>query len=211
MFAPWRTRLPRSFELVPIELPGRGARFEEAPIGNMRALVDRLLPEVSAHATGPFMVFGHGVGAKIAFELTRMLARRGLEAQHLFVAASPSGSFPAHGKGLHGLPRPELVTELRRAGTPEAVLRNERLLDLLLPSIRADLELAAEYEVFPGSPLACPITAFAGASDVDIPVDDVACWGRHTTARFELVVLDAGHNFIKDCADELVEDIARAA
>jgi surfactin synthase thioesterase subunit len=107
--------------------------------------------------------------------------------------------------------RAELVAELRRlGGTSERVLDAEGLLGRLLPAIRADFQLAAEYEVLPGFRLACPVTAFAGTLDPDITVDDVAGWACHTTGPFRLAHFEAGHHFLKERAAEIVGEILRA-
>jgi medium-chain acyl-[acyl-carrier-protein] hydrolase len=112
---------------------------------------------------------------------------------------------------MHALPRDELVAALRRlGGTPPHVLENDRLLDLLLPTIRADFKLALEYEVVPGPTLACPLTAFAGTRDPDVPVEDVAAWRQHTTGPFVVSRLEAGHHVVKECGAEIVGEIVRA-
>lgn len=202
LYTGWRALLPEWLTLSPIELPGRGARSHEPPIGSMPALVERLLPEIPDE---PLATFGHSLGAKIAFEIARH--RRPL---HLFVAASPSHRFPSWGKELHRKPREELLAELIREGTPTRVLEDERLVDLLLPMVRADFQLAVEYEP-PSLPTPdCPITAFAGTRDPDITIDDVASWARHTRGAFRLRPLEAGHHFVCETAAEVVGELVRA-
>jgi surfactin synthase thioesterase subunit len=207
-FVAWRALLPASITLAPIEIPGRGARSHEPPIGSMPALIDRLLPEVMAARAGAerIALFGHSLGAKIAFELARIVP-----AAHLFVAASPSHRFPSWGQGLHLKPRRELLDEIKRIGdTPARLLDDDELVDLLLPSMRADFQLAVEYEP-PASPtLACPLTAFAGARDPHITVEDIAGWRRHTRSGFYLHTLDAGHGLVRERAAELASTIAAA-
>jgi medium-chain acyl-[acyl-carrier-protein] hydrolase len=211
IFSAFRPFLPAELALLPLELPGHGARFAESPVGSMRALIDRLLPEALALTPRPFAMFGYSLGAKIGFELARALAACGRSPVHLFVAASPSDRFPEHGRGLHLRSRDEVVAELRRlGGTPARVLDEERLLGRLMPAIRADLQLAAEYEVLPGLRLACPVTAFAGTRDPDITVEDVAGWARHTSGPFRLTRFDAGHHFLKERAAQIVDEILRA-
>jgi surfactin synthase thioesterase subunit len=134
----------------------------------------------------------------------------GLDVGHLFVAASPSDGFPARGKGMHLLPREALVRELATLGTSAIVLQNERLLDLFLPSIRADLELATEYRVLPGPTLTCPITVFAGTRDPEISVCDMEGWARHTTGPFLLKHIPAAHDVIKERPAAIVDEILRA-
>jgi medium-chain acyl-[acyl-carrier-protein] hydrolase len=156
-------------------------------------------------------MFGYSLGAKVGFELARALVRHGRPPLHLFVAASPSHRFPDSGRGLHLRSPEELVAELRRLGaTPARVLDEKRLLPRILPAIRADFQLAAEYKVLPGPPLDCPLTAFAGTLDPDITVDDMAGWARHTRGPFHLTSFAAGHHFLQGRAAEMVGEIRRA-
>jgi surfactin synthase thioesterase subunit len=212
IFAPLCAQLRSdAVELTPMELPGRGARAAEPAIASMPALIDRLLPSALSLGDRPLAVFGHSLGAKVGFELARALAAHGRPPVHLFVAASPSHRFPDAGRGLHLRSQPELIAELRRlGGTPERVLGEERLLERMLPALRADFQLAVEYEVLDGPRLACPVTAFAGTLDREIAVEDVAGWATHTTGPFHLARLEAGHHLVKERAAEIADEIARA-
>jgi hypothetical protein len=55
---------------------------------------------------------------------------------------------------LSGLPKSELVKKLQKFnGTPVKGLQSDELLDLTLPTIRADLELYETYEYHPEPPI----------------------------------------------------------
>ena len=87
--------------------------------------------------------------------------------------------------------------------------RGDRMLPL---SVQVALALSKRKnsEVLSGPTLDCPLTAFAGAHDPNIAVDDVAGWKRHTTGSFQLVRLDAGHYFVRERNADLVGEIVRA-
>jgi len=209
-FARWKPLLPGWLELSTIELPGHGPRSSEPAIGSMRAMIELLLPEALALADRPLAIFGHSVGAKIGFELARALARSNHPPVHLFVAASPSHGFPETGRGLHLRSRDEFIAELRRlGGTPTWLLEDERRIDPLLPTLRADFQLAVEYRVFPGPKLDCPVTAFAGTLDPHVSVEDISAWRSHTTGTFRLAQLEVGHYFVKERAPDVVARIVQ--
>jgi surfactin synthase thioesterase subunit len=211
VFTRWRPLLPPWLELSTIELPGRGTRADEPPITSMNAMLETLLPHALALADRPLAIFGHSMGAKIGFELARRLAALGRAPVHLFVAASPWCRFPVHGCGLHLRPRDEFVAELvRLGGTPLHLLADPSRLDPLLPTLRADFQIAVEYEPLPGPQLACPVTAFAGTLDPHIAVDDVAGWVAHTSAAFRLSRLEVGHYFVKERATDVVTQIVHS-
>ncbi|TDD12640.1 thioesterase II family protein, partial [Nonomuraea diastatica] len=79
--------------VIPLQLPGRGNRFSEPPHHDMRALVDDLLTGVRTYLDRPFAIFGHSMGARIAYEVACALLERGWPLPERIIAA---GSPPPH-------------------------------------------------------------------------------------------------------------------
>ncbi|MGA8518751.1 MAG: alpha/beta fold hydrolase, partial [Pseudonocardiaceae bacterium] len=69
----WPAHLPDGVEVVSVQLPGRENRFDEQPIDSMDQLVGSLLDGLAGNLIAPFALFGHSMGALIAFELARRL------------------------------------------------------------------------------------------------------------------------------------------
>ena len=59
---------------------------------------------------------------------------------------------------------PALFRERLRglSGTPEVLLQDEELMDLMSPLLRSDFELSETYKREQHPPLRCPISAFGG-------------------------------------------------
>ena len=186
-------------EFVSVELPGHGRRLGEP----LRRSLPTLIREVATAITPwlhdkPFALFGHSMGGLLAFELARELRRRRLPAPcHLFVSATPAPSTVPADRALHLFTDDQLVAELRRlGGTPLAVLREPELLGLLLPVLRADLTLCHTHHHREESPLACPITAIGGSSDLTVPSERLLGWAAQTSGAFEQIVLPGGHFYL---------------
>ena len=190
--------LPDDVELCAVELPGHGRRLREAPLTRLRPLVDQITDVLAEEIHGPYVLLGYSVGALVAFEVTRELARYGWPGPRaLFAAAARAPHLPAARPRLHDLPRAELVEGLHRlAGTRNPLLDNEELVDLMLPVLRADLAVDESYTYERGGPLDCPIAAFGGADDWSVPSSALAAWGDLTTADFSVTVLPGGHFFL---------------
>src|SRR5262249_42750474 len=87
IFHGWQQDLPRTIEVTPVHLPGRGKRIREKPFTELTALAEVLTGEISPHVDKPYALFGHSLGAIIAFEVARGLRRRGLPLpRRLFVS-----------------------------------------------------------------------------------------------------------------------------
>ena len=73
MYLRWRRFLPPSVRIVPVELPGRGARMGETFVEDFDALVARICTEQADAMRGDFALFGHSMGALLVHGVTRRL------------------------------------------------------------------------------------------------------------------------------------------
>ena len=208
-FRPWHRLLPDGIDLCPVELPGRGARIDEAPFRRMDSLVDRLAEVLAPLLEIPFALFGHSMGAAIAYALARRLgAAGGPAAMHLFVSGAAAPDRTPRNPPLHALPDRELIAALTEfGGTPPAVLARNELLTALLPTLRADLALAETYTAARSAPVSCPITAFGGSGDT-IGRRALQGWGAFTTGAFRLRIFPGDHFYLAGAASELADEIA---
>lgn len=206
----WQQYMPESIEVLPIQLPGRGVRMTEPLFTKLAPLVLALSQSLVNEMDPPFALFGHSMGGLIAFELARRLRReRRPLPVHLFISAK---CCPPRAEEVLAaeLSDSQLIEILRRyEGTPAEVLDNPELMHLLLPVIRADMELCKTYLCDPEPPLECPITAFGGLEDHISGRACLAGWRKHTTGPFTLRMFPAGHFFIKIWERSVLEIISR--
>ncbi|WP_350301786.1 thioesterase II family protein [Peribacillus frigoritolerans] len=81
-------------------------------------------------------------------------------------------------------------------GTPEQLINNKELLDLYLPSIRADYKLVETYKFQERlSLLNIPFYVFYGDKD-DIKMDELQEWKIHTSQTCRWYEFIGGHFFI---------------
>ena len=192
-------------EVCGIQLPGREGRITEALYRSMDRLVDEAANAISRYDDLPRAFYGHSMGALVAYEL---IARLG--GAHLFVSGCSSPRRVPAQQQLHRLPDAELIAAIASwNGTPEAVLREPELMSLMLPVVRADLEIFEQYATSSGTLLQCPITAIAGDSDDRAPAAGMENWRSVTKGPFRLHVIKGGHFFLRDSRQTLLELIQR--
>ncbi|HEX3044655.1 MAG TPA: thioesterase domain-containing protein [Bacillota bacterium] len=212
VYTKWRKYLNPWITLHPVEMAGRGKRFQIPLYQSFPEAVDDLCrmiqPELLHH--NPYAFFGHSMGSFLVYELTRkLIALNYPEPAHLFL----SGRYPPHikkeEKVYHLLPEEEFRKEiLEMGGTPPEVFEHQELLDIFLPILRADYKILETYE----SPacetrFGCPITTLLGDQDKDVSKDDMEQWRDYTTNQFDSYQFDGGHFFINEKTEAVVKII----
>lgn len=211
IFHSWQEGFSDRIEVCPVQLPGRDSRIAEPPYTDMDQLVRVAAQALTPHLDRPFALFGHSMGALIAFELARHL-RREYSAQpvHLFVSGrcSPQTMSEPLDLKLFDCEFPEILRRNNNS-TPEEALENPELMDLVLPVLRADLLLCNSYIYTPGPPFSFSITTFGGLADPGVPRHCLEGWREHTTGRFVLRMLPGDHFFLNSSRLPLVEAISK--
>ncbi|MFI6644590.1 thioesterase II family protein [Streptomyces sp. NPDC050504] len=207
-YAPLAHALSADFDVVAVQYPGRQERYAEEPFAAMAPLVEavagQLAGGLAADPGRPYALFGHSMGALVAFETARLLDRDGPAApRRLFLSGRGAPSVRA---GVRHAPRgdAELVAEVRGlGGTDQSLLDDPDVLEMVLPALRADYLALATYRWDGGAPLAAPITALVGESDPMVPVDEVRGWRERTSGDFSLQVFPGGHFYLADDVDRV--------
>jgi len=204
----WSKHFSPEIEVCPIQLPGRENRFSEPAIKNAQQLAQQLANQLQMYANKPFAIYGHSMGALLAFETTRVLQRQGLPMPEvLFLGAHRAAHRPPKRKPMHTLDDNAFIQKLQTfGGFPDEVLASKELVQFLLPTLRADFSLCDSY-VFEAddAPLECPMSLFAGEFDEEVTPEDMTDWQIHCAQMAQLHRLDGGHFFLRSHLDALVE------
>lgn len=197
-FRNWQEQLPRAVELLPVQLPGREARMRETPFADVGPMVDAMTPALLPLFDKPFVLFGHSMGAIIAFELARKLRRDcNLLPECLIVSARVAPHVRIPREPIHNLPQQEFLEALKALnGTPKEVLEDAALMQLITPLLRADFAVHEKYEYCAESPLECDILAYGGLQDTEALRDGIDAWREHTRGNFVRRMLPGAHFFI---------------
>ncbi len=198
MYLRWRRALPAWLRVVPVELPGRGERYAHAHATDLDTLAAQLCDRHDADLQGRFVLFGHSMGALLAYRMASWLRRQGRHLPALLIAsASPAPALrdPARFDGLDH--DDALIADMRKqGGTPEAVYADAELLRLALDTLAADYRLCKSHCYTAQPPLPLPIAVFAGRED-DITPAQVTGWRAETSRGCTETWFDGGHFFIR--------------
>ena len=211
-FHPWRELGVEGVTPYPVQLPGRERRIAEPPYTDVHRAADGLLPEIDRLrlGPGPVALFGHSLGAVLAYELARRMEARGGRVAHLFVSGSPD-PWSTRDRRAGGLDDERFLARVEEfAGYRHPVFDHPEMRDLLLPTLRADVEMHEAYRPRSREPLAAPVTALRATSDDLVSAADTAGWQAATTDRFTLIELAGGHMYLTEAAPTILSVVAAA-
>jgi medium-chain acyl-[acyl-carrier-protein] hydrolase len=211
IYSAWPRFLPPEVEVVAVQPPGREARIGEKAYGDLAQLVDAMHPQLLPHLDKPFAFYGHSNGGLMAFELARTLRRTGGPMpRHLFVGGRPAPQLDVEEEKIHALPHDEFLAALRRfAGTPEEILQNQEIMELIEPLLRADFSLGETYAYTPEPPLDLPVSAYGGVRDEEVDPDEVEAWREQTSAGFQVTMFEGDHFFVNGNRAEVLREISQ--
>lgn len=213
-FLSWKELIEKEgVELVTVQLPGRANRFNEPAFSAMNDLVNDLYPKIKSLMDKPYMIFGHSMGGYIGFELLKRVVADGGRIPEHFIA---SGSRPPHlsdaGDPVYKLSSSVFMERLVKFnGTPEMVLQNPEYMELFLPLLRADFELAMTYCSEIEEPLDCKMSLFLGEEDDMLGEHVVPEWQKHFLGKIQCFCFQGDHFFIEKNKQNVIKQVCKIA
>jgi medium-chain acyl-[acyl-carrier-protein] hydrolase len=207
--------LPSDIEMLAVQLPGRESRLSEAPFRRMAAVIDALSKGINGWLEKPYSLFGHSMGALIAFELGREIRRRGLPLPRTtIVSGRRSPTVPNTERPLHLLPDGAFVDALveRYDAIPKVIRDEPELMALFMPVLKADFEIFESHHHVDEPPLASALGIYGGRADPQTRQMDG--WANLYAGAARTRLFDGGHFYLADqrraLADALAEDVLAA-
>ncbi|TMR01062.1 thioesterase [Actinomadura soli] len=209
-YRPWAKEINPAVEVHAVQYPGRADRMADALIADAHQVARLVAGAMAPLADRPIALFGHSMGAVLAYEVARLLQERGIAPVHLFA----SGARPPHDRGDDRVSEGDddaLVEEmLKLGGTDAEALRDPELRELVLPYVRNDFALIENYAHRAGARLAVPVTAIIGDADPHVTEEQAAGWSDVTDGPFALTVLPGDHFYLMERQRDVIARILRA-
>ncbi|KNE81931.1 MULTISPECIES: thioesterase II family protein [Streptomyces] len=203
----WHELLPPQVELHAVQYPGREDRFTEPLLDDMAEMADAVTGAIAGLFAREVVLFGHSMGASVAFEVARRCEAAGRPPRLLIVSgrAAPHRQRPAE---LHAASDEALVAEVRRQSGGSTALDDPDLRTLLLPMIRADYRLAETHRLVSDTPLRMPIAVLRGREDEAVSEEQANAWGDLTLADCSQVLFEGGHFYFRQQEARVLDTIA---
>lgn len=205
----WRRLSPSWLCIEPVEPPGRGTRMSESLLREYDAVVDDLTQSIQSAARGRYALFGHSMGALLAFGCARRLAQQGAPAPiALAVAAAPAPTQRPK-KAERRRTDVELIADLRRFDSvPDALFDDAEMLRVTLDVLAADYAICDSFKVDRETILSTPVLIYGGARDTVAQIA-LSEWRLQTNAPSTFRMFDGGHFFVREQEELFVHQMAR--
>ena len=198
IFRDWPGKL--SVDICAVQPPGRENRLIEPPFTSASLFATALADQLDKLRPMPTVLFGHSMGALLAFETACELERRSADGlMGLIVSSSNAPQLQNVEERLSELDDQALIEHIRELdGTPEEVLGNADLMHLCLPTIRADFSLCESYRMGGGAKpvVRAPIYALGASGDDMVPAHGIEAWRMRAGGSFRSLLVEGDHFFI---------------
>jgi pyochelin biosynthetic protein PchC len=206
----WSALVPADIEVVAVCYPGRQHRLAEPFSPSLAASASGIAAEIARLDPVPCALFGHSMGAVVAYETTLRLERGyGVLPRRLFVSGRwPPGHRAPADPALDQADDAELLEHLRQLGNTQLDLfAMAEMRELLLGALRADYRLLADHRPAQLTRTITSVTGYCGDADPGCAIEDVAAWRAVTGGSFRLRVFPGNHFYLDTVTADVVDDV----
>lgn len=181
-----------------VQYPQRAERLRHPAADSISDLAAQLFEAGPWGSVGPLDLFGHCMGAVVAFEFARVAERHAVPVGTLWASAGQAPSTVGEGPPLPTTDADVLADMVDLGGTDSRLLDDEDFVELLVMAVRADYRALSGYRCGPDERIRADIHALRGDRDHRISREWSDRWASHTSGRFTLSTFDGGHFYLND-------------
>ncbi|MFJ8431261.1 thioesterase II family protein [Kitasatospora sp. NPDC094019] len=197
----WCDLAPADVEVQVLAYPGRERRFLDEPIEDMGALADAVHDVLAPRMDRPTVLFGHSMGASVAFETARRLEASGAAGlAALVVSGRPSPRTQREiGSEIADFDDDRIVEHLHElGGTPPGLLDDPDARELILPAFRSDFRLIGRYAPAADARISTPLAVLHGDQDPKVTTEDARYWAEAADRVVATESMRGGHFYLLD-------------
>lgn len=191
-------------DVIAVQYPGRQDRRGERCFDELAAMAEVIAEDLGPWFDRPVALFGHSMGATLAFEIGLRLEARGTGPRAVVVSGRRAPS--RHREDIVHLRDDEgLIADVALLdGTDSRVLESQELRAMVLPALRADYTAIETHRPVADAALTVPLHAHTGVDDPRVSVEEARAWSAHTTGGFTFATYPGGHFYLNEQAPAVI-------
>ncbi|AZM94057.1 alpha/beta fold hydrolase [Streptomyces sp. W1SF4] len=212
-YFPFSRDLAAHAEVLTVQYPGRQERLGEPSPDTIAGLADGVERALEPWGGRPLVLFGHSMGAVLAYELARRMEAAGETPRGLIVSGRRSplaGREEEREEGhLHARDDDALLAHVHSlSGTDPALLADPAFRELILPALRSDYRAVETWRHEPGPPLRTPVSVLCGDADPRASLAEARGWRDVAGAGFGFRGFPGGHFYLTEQHAAVVRAVA---
>jgi len=202
IFYKWKSYLHSSIELYPIELKGRGKRFNENFYESIEEAVDAIFNQIKDEIVyNDYAIYGHSMGSIIAYELCYKICKNDVrKPKYIFFSVREPPDSKIKKDSIHNLQDQDFINRIMGfGGTSKELINNNQLLDVFLPILRSDFRMIETYKYKEKlNSIQCNITVMYGKQD-PVSFENLLAWEKHCSGKVNIYNFEGNHFFKQEC------------
>ncbi len=206
----WKNHIHPLIHIVPVELKGRGKRFNEFFYESLEEAVDDIFENIKEKIVDEdFAIYGHSMGSLLAYELYYKMSKMNIrKPKHIFFSGYKAPSIIGERENTYTLPDYDFMKKVMElGGTPDELMNNQELLQIFLPIIRSDFKILETYNFEEREEkIQCDVSILNGKQDT-INLKEILAWKHHVGGGFKVYNFEGNHFFINTNVENITKII----
>lgn len=198
-------------KIIPIELSGRGHRFNEPLYSNFEEAVNDVYSIICADINNndDYAIFGYSMGSLLAYEVCCLMKKNSIKLPcYLFLASMSAPNtesvYKKFGNSVEDTELLNFVIDID--GIPASIASNSAFYKVFFPIIKSDFNILFNYKTASNYDLEIDMTVLYGNADEEV-AKNIYDWEKYTSKMLKIYEFEGGHFFINQNAKEIFQII----
>lgn len=210
IYSRWKEFLRKDIECIPVELAGRGSRMGEEFYDSLEEAIKDVTHIIENNiGENDYMIYGHSMGAAIAYETCCKLIEDGYKKPlQLFLSGRECPFIEKEKENIYAMKDEDFKkVVLNLGGTPEEIFDKEDLRKVFVPIIRSDYKNIETFvPIHKDTVLPVNMTVLNGKED-NITEEEIEGWKKLCSENFRRFDFEGGHFFLHEDPEKVVKII----